>query len=198
MEVDTFVELNDLTSLQKNGLKPVLKQIKAIGTLKAERQVFKLYFTDESEDMCAWLNMTPPTGEQLNIKLSKETALNPGNRRQMIEAGEGFLFTVPEAPAGADLNLTLTYVPDIQAPPDNDRYLKILETFGEYVEKPSRLGLANYKILGHLVIYEAEDADKKGTYLVVFEYGAPTNKDGGLITLYRGVGVAEHEIVKLT
>lgn len=192
MKAGQFLSLSDFNTLQNNNLEPREVQVQSVGTLNAERQVFRIGFI-EADFSKAVLNMTPAKGEPLNIVLTYEPALPIKNRRQMIESGEGFLFVNATAPTGADLNTTLSFVEDINAP-EGDKYLKVLESYGPYSETPAREGLVGVKLIGHLVVYEAESEGKKGTYLVVFEYGSPENKDGGLITLYRGVGISPHEI----
>jgi hypothetical protein len=192
MKAGQFITLSDFDSLKSNGLQPVETQVLSVGALSAERQVFRIAFLSEDFSK-AVLNMTPAKGDPLNIVLTYEPLLPVNNRRQMVENGEGFLFVNASAPAGADLNTTLSYVADINAP-EGDKYLEVLDAYGSYNEVPARDGLSGVKLIGHLVVYEAEADANKGTYLVVFEYGSPDNKDGGLITLYRGKGIAPHEI----
>ena len=192
MKPNQFFALADFTSLSKNNMQPIEKQVVRLGTLQDDRAVFRLHYTVlNCEEML--LSMTPKTGPALNILLEKHPALPPANRRQMVEAGEGFLFTDPTAPAGVDLWEKLDYVPDINAP-DGNRYVRVLETHGTYKETPSRDGLAGVELIASLGIYEAELEDLKGTFLVTLEIGTPTCKDGGLIILYQGRSIDAGDI----
>ena len=194
MNPGDFFSLSDFKSLTDNNAEPLRLQIARVGTLLGASAAFRFFFTNE-ECTQALLKMSITKGEPINILLTREEALQPRNRREMIAANEGWLFKNQTAPAAADLSTSLEYVPDINSP-DGDKFNNVLEAHGKYAETPARQGLDGVVLYGHLVVFERDGPsdDGKDTHLVVFEFGSPKSRDGGLITLFKGRQILPHEI----
>lgn len=184
-------------SMEKgNGMKGMDYMVKAVHRLKELNNLaqWTLFLLDDPEDII-WV-MVKSVDEEIDLRVYFEhPQFEPGNRKDMINQENLWLFMEPDNPSNFQFN-DLIFTDRIEIEDENEGTL----IYGQKGEKEMHCACESSltpqegnKSIATLVEYQAKK-DCENPELLIFELGGEQGSEGGLIRLMLGCSLRPTEI----